>query len=63
MSKLAGDCGKKRDGSKAVSTGKNAGIEFVESIFGRDHELENTEKLTNSVGLWNMRFDAIAKRY
>jgi hypothetical protein len=57
---VAGDCGKKRDDSKAVSTGKNAGIE---SIPGRDHELENMEKLTNSVGLWNMRFDAIAKRY
>ena len=37
--------------------GKNAGTELVDSIFGRDRELENTEKL-NSVRLWNMRFDA-----
>jgi hypothetical protein len=43
---------------KAISMGKNAGCEFVESIFGRDRELENTEKLMNSVRLWNMRFDA-----
>lgn len=48
----------KREGSKGISMGKNAGIEFVDSIFGRDRELENTEKLMNSVRLWNMRFDA-----
>lgn len=47
----------KREG-KGVSMGKNAGCEFVESIFGRDRELENTEKLMNSIRLWNMRFDA-----
>ena len=35
----------KRDGSKAVSMGGNAGIEIVESTFGQDRELENTEKL------------------
>ena len=48
----------KRDGSKGVSMGKNAGTEFVDSIFGRDRELENTEKIMNSIRLWNMRFDA-----
>ena len=37
---------------------KSAGTEFVDSIFGRDRELEETEKLTNSIRLWNMRFDA-----
>ncbi|EYE91764.1 uncharacterized protein EURHEDRAFT_416041 [Aspergillus ruber CBS 135680] len=47
----------KREG-KAVSMGRNAGCEFVESLFGRDRELENTEKLMNSIRLWNMRFDA-----
>ncbi|KAF3490818.1 uncharacterized protein GIQ15_00335 [Arthroderma uncinatum] len=41
-----------------VTMGRNAGCEFVDSIFGRDRELENTEKLMNSVRLWNMRFDA-----
>jgi len=48
----------RREGSKGVSMGKNAGTEFVDSIFGRDRELENTEKLMNSIRLWNMRFDA-----
>ncbi|PYH82572.1 hypothetical protein BO82DRAFT_382811 [Aspergillus uvarum CBS 121591] len=49
----------KREGGKgAVSMGRNAGCEFVETIFGRDRELESTEKLMNSIRLWNMRFDA-----
>ncbi|KAE8350680.1 hypothetical protein BDV28DRAFT_138659 [Aspergillus coremiiformis] len=49
----------KRDGSKgSVSMGRNAGCEFVETIFGRDRELESTEKLMHSIRLWNMRFDA-----
>ncbi|PWY66088.1 hypothetical protein BO70DRAFT_400881 [Aspergillus heteromorphus CBS 117.55] len=48
----------KREGSKGVSMGRNAGCEFVETIFGRDRELESTEKLMHSIRLWNMRFDA-----
>ncbi|PYI04576.1 vegetative cell wall protein gp1 [Aspergillus sclerotiicarbonarius CBS 121057] len=48
----------KREGGKTVSMGRNAGCEFVETIFGRDRELESTEKLMNSIRLWNMRFDA-----
>ena len=36
----------------------HAGIEFVESIFGRDQQLENTEKLIISIRLWKLRFDA-----
>ncbi|KAL9619965.1 MAG: hypothetical protein Q9160_005434 [Pyrenula sp. 1 TL-2023] len=48
----------KREGGKGLSMGKNAGCEFVESIFGRDRELEHTERLMNNVRLWNMRFDA-----
>ncbi|OOF93185.1 hypothetical protein ASPCADRAFT_209781 [Aspergillus carbonarius ITEM 5010] len=48
----------KRDGNKPISMGRNAGCEFVETIFGRDRELESTEKLMNSIRLWNMRFDA-----
>jgi hypothetical protein len=38
--------------------GKNAGTEFVDSIFGRDRQLEFTEKFLSSVRLWNLRFDA-----
>lgn len=49
---------KRESGKAQVSMGRNAGCEFVESIFGRDRELENTEKLMNSIRLWNMRFDA-----
>ncbi|PYH43816.1 uncharacterized protein BP01DRAFT_367074 [Aspergillus saccharolyticus JOP 1030-1] len=49
----------KREGGKgSVSMGRNAGCEFVETIFGRDRELESTEKLMNSIRLWSMRFDA-----
>lgn len=48
----------KRAGKEGVQLGKNAGIEFVDSIFGRDRQLENTEKFMSSIRLWNMRFDA-----
>lgn len=44
--------------SAPVSMGRNAGCEFVESIFGRDRKLQDTEKLMNSIRLWDMRFDA-----
>jgi len=37
--------------------GKSAGIEFVYSIFGRDRELENIEKLMGQIRLWSKRFD------
>jgi hypothetical protein len=40
-----------------VQLGKNAGVEFVETLFGRERELEKTEKFMNSVRLWNFRFD------
>lgn len=50
---------KKENGDKKpVSMGKNSGREFVESIFGRDRELEKTEKLMTGMRLWSMRFDA-----
>ncbi|KFY99878.1 hypothetical protein V498_00445 [Pseudogymnoascus sp. VKM F-4517 (FW-2822)] len=37
---------------------KKSGLEFVDSIFGRDRYLDMTEKLMTSVRLWNLRFDA-----
>jgi hypothetical protein len=46
----------KREGSKKM--GKNAGTEFVDSIFGRDRFLGQTEKLMQSIRTWNHRFDA-----
>ena len=48
----------KRHQKKGLSMGKKAGTEFVDSIFGRDRELETTEKLMNTIRLWDMRFDA-----
>jgi len=43
---------------KPLKMGQNTGCEFVDSIFGRDRELERTEKLMTAVRLWSMRFDA-----
>lgn len=48
--------GAKKDGDK-VSMGEKSGVEFVKTIFGRDRELERTEKLMASIGLWNLQFD------
>lgn len=49
----------RKEGAKgSVKMGKNSGCEFVDSIFGRDRELEETESLMQSIRLWNMRFDA-----
>jgi hypothetical protein len=43
---------------KPKSLGNNSGIEFVETMFGRDRELNSTEKLMANIRLWSMRFDA-----
>jgi len=48
----------KRHGKEQAQLGKNAGTEFVDSIFGRDRQLDNTEKFMSSIRLWNLRFDA-----
>ncbi|KAF2165965.1 hypothetical protein M409DRAFT_23693 [Zasmidium cellare ATCC 36951] len=50
---------KKESGNaRNVTMGKNSGCEFVDAIFGRDRELERTEKLMTGMRLWSMRFDA-----
>lgn len=41
-----------------VDMGKHTGCVFVDSIFGRDRELETTESLMQGIRLWDMRFDA-----
>ncbi|KAI1436552.1 vegetative cell wall protein gp1 [Xylaria sp. CBS 124048] len=46
---------KKRE---AAQLGKNSGIEFVETLFGRERELEKTEQYMQQVHIWNLRFDA-----
>jgi len=43
---------------KDSQLGKNAGVEFVETLFGRDRELDKTERFMAQVRLWNLRFDA-----
>ncbi|KAF4975176.1 hypothetical protein FZEAL_8001 [Fusarium zealandicum] len=43
---------------KQSGLGKNAGVEFVETLFGRDRELDKTEKFMQNVRLFNLRFDA-----
>lgn len=37
---------------------KQFGIDFVESVFGRNRQLEQTERFMSSIRLWNLRFDA-----
>ncbi|QIW98997.1 hypothetical protein AMS68_004515 [Peltaster fructicola] len=44
--------------SKRVTMGKTSGCEFVESIFGRDRELERTERLMTGIRLWALRYTA-----
>ncbi len=46
---------KKRESSQL---GNNAGVEFVDTLFGREREMEKTERFMQSVRLWNLRFDA-----
>jgi hypothetical protein len=48
----------KKSSKDPSQLGKNAGTEFVDSIFGRDRQLEATEKFMSSIRLWNLRFDA-----
>ncbi|KAH8200336.1 hypothetical protein TruAng_005489 [Truncatella angustata] len=46
---------KRKDASQL---GKGSGVEFVETLFGRERELEKTERFMQQVRLWNLRFDA-----
>lgn len=43
---------------KKKPLGRNSAMEFVETIFGRERELEKTERFMQQARLWNMRFDA-----
>ncbi|KAL2022427.1 hypothetical protein VTK56DRAFT_5256 [Thermocarpiscus australiensis] len=47
----------RKDSPSGSQLGKNAGVEFVETLFGRERELEKTERFMASVRLWNLRFD------
>lgn len=47
--------------SKTTTFGSNSGCEFVDSIFGRDRELETTQKLTNDITWWTREFNEYAE--
>lgn len=44
--------------SKAAQLGSKSGVGFVETIFGKERELDRTERFMQAVRLWNLRFDA-----
>lgn len=44
--------------AKDNQLGLNAGVEFVNTLWGRDRKLLDTEKFMAAVRLWNLRFDA-----
>lgn len=44
---------KRKDGQ----LGQGSGIEFVNTMFGRERKLEKTGQFMQSVRLWNLRFD------
>ena len=41
-----------------MTVGQDVGFEFVDSLLGRGHELENTIKIMAKTRLWSFRFDA-----
>nr|XP_036575949.1 vegetative cell wall protein gp1 [Colletotrichum truncatum]KAF6782605.1 vegetative cell wall protein gp1 [Colletotrichum truncatum] len=43
---------------KGAPLGKEAGIEFVKTLFDRDRELERTERFMTALRLFNLRFDS-----
>ena len=49
---------KENGGAKNVTMGKNSGCEFVDTMFGRDREMEETEALMQRIRHWTMNFDA-----
>lgn len=49
---------KGRRGESSGELNKNAGVQFVETMFGRDRCLAEMEKFMSSTTLWNIRFGA-----
>lgn len=52
---------KKAGGKGGPVMGKNSGCEFVDSMFGRDRKLEETQSLMQRIRTWNMHFDEICE--
>ncbi|KAF4630924.1 hypothetical protein G7Y89_g7211 [Cudoniella acicularis] len=51
---IAGENG----GEEKDKLGKTAGVEFVDTIFGEQLELQTTQSFMEATRLWNLRFDA-----
>ena len=49
--------GATKDGSRKVM-GQKSGVAFVDAFFGRDGEMDKTERLMNAMRHFNMRFDS-----
>ena len=49
-----------RKKQSSSSLGKSSGVEFVETLFGRDRELPKTELFMQNLRTYNMRFEANA---
>ena len=49
--------GATKDGSRKVM-GQKSGVAFVDTFFGRDGEMDKTERLMNAMRHFNMRFDS-----
>lgn len=47
----------KKSDRKKAAINDNSGILFVRCLFGRDHELDKTEKIMAGIRLWSKRFD------
>ncbi|KAI0175037.1 vegetative cell wall protein gp1 [Pestalotiopsis sp. NC0098] len=42
---------------KKENLGKGSGVEFVDTLFGRERELAKTERFMTQTRLWNLRYD------
>ena len=49
---------RKKESTKPNQMGMGSGVAFVETIFGNNRQLGTTEKIINSMTLWDTRFDA-----
>jgi len=49
---------KEAGGKKPVAVDKYGVLEFLDTILGREREIERTEKLMTGIRLWSLRFDA-----
>ncbi|KFZ17767.1 hypothetical protein V502_04416 [Pseudogymnoascus sp. VKM F-4520 (FW-2644)] len=51
-----------KNAEKTPQLGMNAGIEFIDTLFGRERKLDSTEKVMSGLRLYHLRFDANVKK-